>query len=121
MKVVNFQIKGRYLAAIESGAKTVEYRSISKYNGKLLCDHIDKKDLQPGEQFLTHNNEIWRIKKNLTHVQFLNGYRPERKKLLCELKKIEINEFIKYIPEDMEPGTICFTLTLGLIVSKFNL
>lgn len=118
MKVVNFQIKGRYLTAIESGTKTVEYRSISKYNGKLLCDHIDKKDLQPGEQFLTHDNETWRVKKDLTHVRFLNGYRPDRKKLLCELKTIELRRFIKNVPEGMEPGTIAFTLVLGKIISS---
>ena len=116
MKTVNFQIKGKYLDQIKAGTKIIEYRSISEYNGKLLCDHIDKKDLQPGDQYLKHNKEIWRPKKDLTHVQFFNGYRPDRKKLLCELKTIEINRFVNEIPEGMKPGTVCFSLKLGQIV-----
>lgn len=118
MKTVTFQILRKYLDQIKAGTKVEEYRSLSEHNTKLLCELIDKKDLQPGEHYVQHLKEIWRVKKNLTHVQFLNGYRPDRKKLLCELKKIEINEFIKKVPEDMKPGTICFTLSLGQVINN---
>lgn len=116
MKTVTFQIIGKYLDQIKAGTKVEEYRSLSEHNTKRLCDLIDKKDLKPGEHYVTHFEEIWRVKKNITHVQFLNGYRPDRKKLLCELKKIEIIEFIKKVPEDMKPGTVCFTLTLDKVI-----
>lgn len=118
MKTVTFQLIGKYLDQIQAGTKVEEYRAISEHNTRLLCDKIDKNELQPGEHYVTHFEEIWRVKKDITHIQFLNGYRPDRKKLLCELKKIEINEFIKYVPEDMRPGTICFTLYLGQIIEN---
>lgn len=115
MKTVTFQIIGKYLDQIRAGTKVEEYRSLSEHNTKLLCELIDKNDLKPGEHYVTHFEEFWRVKKDITHVRFFNGYRTDRKKLLCELKKVEINEFIKFIPDEMKPGTICFTLTLGKV------
>ena len=115
MKTVTFQIIGKYLDQIKAGTKVEEYRAISEHNAKLLCDHIDKKDLKPGEHYVTHFEEIWRVKKDITHVQFLNGYRTDRRKLLCEIKAIELNQFNNMVPEGMEPGTTCFTLYLGQV------
>jgi hypothetical protein len=120
MRTVTFQIKGVYIDQIKAGSKVEEYRSISEHNTKLLCDHIDKKELQPGEHYVTHKEEIWRVKKDLTHVRLFNGYRSDRKELIIELKCVEINEFINFLPEGMKPGTICFTLFLGRIVSSKN-
>ncbi len=118
MKTVTFQIIGKYLDQIQAGVKVEEYRAISEHNTKLLCELIDKKDLSPDDHYVKHNQQIWRVKKDFTHVQFLNGYRPDRRKLLCELKKVEINEFIKFIPAGMKPGTTCFTLFPGQIIEN---
>lgn len=120
MKTVNFQIEGKYIDQIKAGTKGEEYRAINPVNAKKLCDHIDKKDLQPGEQFVTHNKEIWRLKKELTHVRLFNGYKTDRKELLIELKGLELNKYTKVIPDGMKPGTICFTLILGQIVVSKN-
>ncbi len=68
MKTVTFQIMGKYLDQIKAGTKIEEYRAISEHNTKLLCEMIDKKDLQPCDHYVKHNKEIWRVKKDLTHV-----------------------------------------------------
>lgn len=120
LKTVNFQIEGRYIDQIKNGTKVEDYRAINPVNAHKLCEHIDKKDLKEGEQFVTHNKEIWRLKKDLTQVRFFNGYKSDRKELLIELKGIELNKFVKNIPEGMKPGTICFTLILGQIVVSKN-
>ena len=120
MKTVTFQIKGEYIDQIKAGSKIEEYRNLSEHNTKLLCDKIDKKELQAGDHYFTQNEKIWRVKKNLTHLKLLNGYRSDRKELLIELKGVEINEFIDFLPEGMKPGTICFTLFLGQIVTSKN-
>jgi hypothetical protein len=115
MKTVTFQKKGKYLDLIITGAKVEDYRAISALNSKLLCDHIDKTELKPGEQYVTHGCDIWRIKKDLTHVLFINGYQPDRKKLLCELKAIELNQFANQVPEGIVAGSFAITLILGRI------
>ncbi len=120
LKTVNFQIEGKYIEQIHAGAKIEDYRAINPVNAKKLCDHIDKKDLGPDDHYVTHNKEIWRVKKDLTHVRFFNGYKTDRKELLCELKDLQLNTYRKFIPEGMKPGTSCFTLFLGQIVVSKN-
>lgn len=120
LKTVNFQLEGKYIEQIHAGAKIEDYRAINPVNAKKLCDHIKKEELGPDDHYVTHFKEIWRVKTDLTHVRFFNGYKTDRKELLCELKKIEVNTFRKYIPEGMKPGTSCFTLFLGQIVVSKN-
>jgi hypothetical protein len=62
--------------------------------------------------YLELEKKIWRINKDLTHVQFFNGYRRDRKEMLCELKTIEIKDN----PEGDTPGESWFVLHLGQIV-----
>ena len=116
MKQVDLIIKREYLQEILAGTKKEEYRSLSKFNTRLLCDNIDRASLIKGDHYIEHNKEVWRPKKNITHVRFLNGYRKDREYIICELKSINIDKFIKEIPDGMEPGTVCFTLELGQIV-----
>ena len=120
MKTVTFQLKGQYIDQIKAGSKIEEYRSTSEYNTKRLCDQIDKKELHPGDHYLEGNKQIWRVKKDLTHVQFFNGYNKNRKEILCELKGLDIIKYTNFLPEGMKPGTICFTLFLGKIVTSKN-
>lgn len=120
MKAVNFQIKGCYIDQIKIGVKVEDYRSLSPGNSKKLCDHIDLKDLLSGQQYVTHNKEVWRLKKDLTHVRFFNGYRPDRKELLIELKAIELNQYVKNVPEGMKAGSFAFALILGQIIESKN-
>jgi hypothetical protein len=120
MKTVNFQIEGRYIDEIYNGKKIEEYRSISEYNTKKLCEKVNKKDILSSDHYVTHFKESWRTRKDITHVRLFNGYKSERKELLVELKKIEIIKFMNKIPDGMKPGTICFVLTLGQIVVSKN-
>jgi hypothetical protein len=89
-------------------------------NAKKLCDHITKKELGKDDHYVTHFKEIWRVKKDLTHVRFFNGYKTDRKELLIELKDLQVNTFRKFLPEGMKPGTSVFTLFLGQIVVSKN-
>jgi hypothetical protein len=116
MKTVTFQLIGEYIDQIKAGSKVAEYRHLSEYNTKRLCYLSDEKELEKGEMYVQHENEIWRIKKDLTHVQFFNGYRKNRKELLCELKAIDIKEN----PEGDTPGVSLFVISLGRIVSAKN-
>jgi hypothetical protein len=120
MKTVNFQMEGRYIDQIKAGTKIEDYRSISPVNAKKLCQHIDKKDLGPEDHYVTHFKEIWRVRKDITHVRFFNGYKSDRKELLIELKDLQVNTYLKFLPEGMKPGTSCFTLFLGQIVVSKN-
>jgi len=72
--------------------------------------------MQPGENYIQNEKECWRIKKDLTHVQFFNGYRRDRKELLCEIKSIELEDD----PEGETPGESWFALYLGRIVKSIN-
>ncbi len=119
-KTINFQLEGKYIDQIYAKTKTSDYRSISSHNSKKLCEKIDEKDLKDGDYYVTHNKEIWRVRKDVTHVRFFNGYRTDRKELLMELKSIEVNQFVNNIPDGMKPGTICFELILGHIVVSKN-
>ena len=116
MKTVTFQLKGEYIDQIKAGSKVAEYRELSDYNTKRLCYLGDKKELKKGEMYMQRGKEVWPIKKDLTHVQFFNGYRKDRKELLCELKAIKIIEN----PEGDTPGLSLFVLSLGRIVSAKN-
>lgn len=116
MKTITFQLIGKYIDEIKAGSKVAEYRQLSEYNTKRLCYLSDKKELKKGEMYVQHENEIWRIKKDLTHVQFFNGYRKDRKEMLCELKSIEIKDN----PEGDTPGISLFVLYLGRIVNIKN-
>jgi hypothetical protein len=116
MKTITFQLIGKYIDQIKAGSKVAEYRQLSAYNTKRLCYLSDEKDLKKGEMWVQHEKEIWRIKKDLTHVQFFNGYRKDRKELLCELKAIEIRDN----PEGDTPGQSLFVLHLGRIVTAKN-
>jgi len=116
MKTVTFQLIGKYIDQIKSSSKVAEYRLIAEYNTKRLCYLSDKKDLKSDEMYVTHEKEIWRIKKDLTQVQFFNGYRKGRKELICELKAIDIKDN----PEGDTPGVSLFVLSLGRIVSEKN-
>ena len=90
MKTVSFQLKGEYIDQIKEGSKIVEYRELSEYNTKRLCYLGNKKEVPPEENYVVHEKECWRIKKDLTQIQFFNGYRRDRKELTCEIKSIEI-------------------------------
>lgn len=120
LKTVNFQIEGKYIDQIKAGTKIEDYRSIGPVNAKKLCDHIDKKELGPDDNYVKHFKEIWRVKKDLTHVRFFNGYKSDRKELVVELKDLKVYTYRKIIPEGMKPGTSCFTLFLGQIVVSKN-
>lgn len=116
MKTVTFQLIGKYIDQIKLGSKVVEYREFSDYNIKRLCYLSSKKELQPGEDYIELGKEVWRIKKDLTHVQFFNGYRKDRKELICKLKSIKLEED----PEGYAPGESFFCLYLGRIVESKN-
>ena len=116
MKTVTFQLKGEYIDQIKAGTKRKEYRYLTEYNTKRLCFLSNKKELQEGEHYVQHEKEVWRIKKDITHVQFFNGYRSDRRELICEVKSIDIVEN----PEGETPGEYWFVLSLGRIVKTKN-
>ena len=121
MKTVNFQIEGKYIDQIKSGTKTEDYRSVSVFNTHLLCEKIEQKDLTEREQHVVvGKKETWRLKKDLTHVRFVNGYRSIRKELTCEIKGMNIDNFVKNMPDGVTPGCICFTIELGQIIESKN-
>jgi hypothetical protein len=116
MKTVAFQLIGKYIDQIKAGLKVAEYRQLSEYNTKRLCYLSNEKELEKGEMYVQHEREIWRIRKDLTHVQFFKGYRKDRKEMLCELKAIDIKEN----PEGDTPGISWFVLDVGKIVTAKN-
>lgn len=117
MKTVTFQLKGEYIDQIKAGSKVKEYRFPSEYNIKRLCYLCDDPSkIQSNEINFEMDGEIWRTRKDLTHVQFFNGYRKDRKELICELKSIKIVEN----PEGETPGEDWFVLSLGRIVKTKN-
>lgn len=120
LKTVNFQIEGKYIDQIKAGTKVEDYRSINPVNAHKLCYRVLPGDKGAPDYYVTHNKEIWRVNRELTHVRFFNGYRPDRKELLCELKDLQVNTYLKDLPEGMKPGTSCFTLFLGQIVVSKN-
>jgi hypothetical protein len=116
MKKVTFQLKGVYFDQIIAGSKIKEYREVTEYNIKRLCYLSNKKELEALEDCLQMDKEIWGIKKDLTHVQFFNGYRADRREMICKLKSIKLKEN----PEGDTPGTTLFVLSLGSIVERKN-
>jgi hypothetical protein len=117
MKTVTFQLKGEYIDQIKAGSKVKEYRFPSGYNIKRLCYPCDDLSKVPSNEIgFEFENEFWLTRKDLTHVQFFNGYRKDRKELVCELRSIKIVEN----PEGEAPGEDWFVLSLGRIVKTKN-
>lgn len=117
MKTVTFQLKGEYIDQIKAGSKVKEYRFPTEYNIKrlcYLCDDISK--VPSSERGFEMDGEFWFTRKDLTHVQFFNGYRKDRKELVCELRSIKIVED----PEGETPGEDFFVLSLGKVIKSKN-
>lgn len=117
---VILQIEKKYIDQIAAGEKTEDYRTISAFNTKLLCDSITEAELKPGEPYISVNKSIFRPKTNLKKVTFVNGYKTDRKELTAEIKGIYIDKFIDKLPDGMKPGAVKFTLELGKIVELKN-
>ena len=116
MKTVTFQLKGEYIDQIKSGSKVKEYRYPSDYNIKRLCYPCDIDKVSSNVIGFEMEDEFWIPRKDLTHVQFFNGYRKNRKELVCELKSIKIVED----PEGETPGEDFFVLSLGKVIKSKN-
>ncbi len=120
-KTVILQIEGKFIDQIKAGKKTEDYRSISAFNTKLLCDNVKETDLKKDiDQFIQAGKQFYRPKTSFKQVRFLNGYKTDRKELTCELKGIYIDKFLEKIPDGVKPGAVMFTLELGKIVELKN-
>ena len=119
-KTVILQIENKYIDQIKAGKKTEDYRSISAFNTKLLCDNVKENDLKKGEAFVQAGKQFYRPKTSIERVRFVNGYKTDRKELTCEIKGIYIDKFLDKIPDGMKPGAVMFTIELGKIVELKN-
>lgn len=107
--VVNLQIKKQNLDLILAGTKKTEWRELSKYNKDLLL-----KDRGDGKK--DGNKEI-------THINFINGYSKNRAQTKVEVTRIRVVKFSKNIeiPEDnfkALEGQSAIEISLGNIVNN---
>lgn len=102
---IDLQIERKYFDQILSGEKKKEYRAISDYNIRLLCD-CDIKD------------NLYYTRRDITHVRFVNGYKKDRAVMVVEVKGIFHEEFIDFIPDGMKRGDQALTIELGDIVES---
>lgn len=107
--VVNLQIKRQNLELIKAGTKKTEWRDLSKYNKDLLL-----KDRGDGKK---DGN------KDITHINFINGYSKNRETLTVEVTRIRVVKFTRNveIPEDnfsAFEGQFSIEITLGNIVNN---
>ena len=94
---VILQIEKKYIDQIAAGEKTEDYRTISAFNTKLLCDSITEAELKPGEPYISVNKSIFRPKTNLK-VAFVNGYKTDAK-INRRNQGIYIDKFIDKLPQ----------------------
>lgn len=115
---IDLQIEKKYLDQVIAGTKPEEYRSLSTYNVHLLCDKINLEDIQPGDHYVTNeDNETWRPRTDIKTLRLLNGYRKDRKIVIIEAQKIEVVKFEKE-QYGFKPGAVCFAIKLGHIVES---
>jgi len=107
---VQLQIKKVNLDLIKKGTKKTEWRENSTYNKRLLfkARELDGK--------LDGNKEI-------TEIEFINGYAKDREKLIVQCKQIRLVKFSRNIeiPEDnfqALEGQFAIEISLGEIVGK---
>lgn len=117
MNVLTLQIRREFLDLILSGKKKEEFREIRPNNSKKYIEYFTADD---GEEDVRP--------KDVTRIQFFNGYKPGRPEVIIEVKKSEI----EYIVDDEgnpveyeEKGEIYMTAqmvySLGKVVSKKNI
>lgn len=104
--IVKLQIKLENLDLIKSGTKKTEWREPSLYNKKILF-----KIREDGKR--EGNSDI-------THIEFINGYRTDREILLIECKLIRLVKFSRNIeiPQDnfkALEGQFAIEISLGEI------
>jgi aminopeptidase-like protein len=86
---IQLQIKRKELDLIKAGTKKREWRAPSKYN-------IDKMYIKrESDGVLIANPEI-------NEVEFINGYRNDREKIIVQVLRIRMQQFSKNVdfPED---------------------
>jgi len=107
---VSLQIKRINLDLIKAGLKKTEWREPSIFNKKLLFRERKSDGKKEG------NTDI-------THIEFINGYKKDREILLVECKQIRLVKFSRNIeiPEDnfkALEGQFSIEITLGGIVNN---
>lgn len=105
--IVTLQIEGRPLDDIVAGRKPEEYRSLSRYNAHKLCK-------------MNPEDNKWYPRTDVTHLQLINGYRPDARRIIVEVKGIYIDTFKNFVPDGMKPGSRALTIELGAVVEQIN-
>lgn len=91
---------------ILSGVKKEEYRSLSEFYARIFMN-------KTGAEYLDF--------KPIKAVWFALGYATNRKMMKVEVKAINIDRFINFIPEGFKKGDETFTLDLGEILDSVNI
>lgn len=94
MRILHLTLKRRWFDMILSGEKTEEYREIKDYWTRRLASKLPIPD----------------------RVRFRNGYRPDSRVIVCELKSIDVGHGR---PEWGAPEEVCYVLKLGSIVETW--
>lgn len=107
---VSLQIKRKEFDMIKAGTKKTEWRSPSLFNKQKLF--FQNKDIGK-----------WDARTDITQIEFINGYRTDREKLIVECLGIKMYKFVRDIdiPEDnfkALEGQFAIAITLGIIINS---
>lgn len=93
------------LKSIVRGETKEVYRNLSYFNIQLLTRTDSEFDLDP--------------RKDIRRIRFYCGF-DKSMFCLCEINGISLDEFIKFVPKGMKPGTVALTIEIGQVID-YNL